>query len=56
MAVGFINLEKAYDTVPRVIVMATLRWMGVPVAVVRMVIGTYEETKGSVVCGPGVSE
>ena len=36
--------------------MATLRWMGVPEAEVRMVKGTYEETKGRVVCGPGISE
>ena len=28
--------------------MAMLRWMGVPEAEVRMVEGTYEETKGSV--------
>ena len=36
--------------------MATLRWMGVPEAEVRMVEGTYEETKGRVVCGLGISE
>ena len=30
MALGFVDLEKAFDTVPREIVMATLRWMGVP--------------------------
>ena len=38
MALWFIDLEKAYDTVPRD--MATLRWMGVPEAEVRMVEGT----------------
>ena len=27
MALGFVDLEKAYDTVPREMVMATLRWM-----------------------------
>ena len=32
------------------------RWMGVPEAEVRMVEGTYEETKGRVVCVPGISE
>ena len=31
MAVGFVDLEKAFDTVPREMVMATVRWMGVPV-------------------------
>ena len=30
MALGFDDLEKAFDTVPREMVMATLRWMGVP--------------------------
>ena len=36
--------------------MATLRWMGVPEAEVRMVECTYEETKYRVVCGQGISE
>ena len=30
MALGFVDLENAFDTVPREMVMATLRWMGVP--------------------------
>ena len=30
------DLEKAYDTVPREMVMATMRWMGVPEAETRM--------------------
>ena len=30
MAVGFIDLEEAYDTVPREMAMATLMWMAVP--------------------------
>ena len=30
--------------------------MGVPEAEVRMVEGTYEETKGRVVCEPGIME
>ena len=54
MAMGCINLEKTYDIVPRD--MATLRWVGVPGAEVRMVEDTYEETKGRVECGPGISE
>ena len=37
MALGFVDLEKAFDTVPREMVMATLRWMGVPEAEVSMV-------------------
>ena len=39
MALGFVDLEKAFDTVPREMVMATLRWMGVPEAEVKMVEG-----------------
>ena len=30
MALGFVDVEKAFDTVPREMVIATLRWMGVP--------------------------
>ena len=51
MALGFIDLDKAFDTVPREMVMATLRWMGVPGAEVMMVEGT-----ASVVVGEGASE
>ena len=29
MALGFVDLQNAYNTVPREMVMATLRWMGV---------------------------
>ena len=56
MALGFVDLEKAFDTVPREMVMATLRWMGVPEAEVRMVEGTYEKSTARVVVGEGVSE
>ena len=56
MALGFVDLEKAFDTAPREIVMATLRWMGVPEAEVRMVEGTYEKTTARVVMGEGASE
>ena len=51
VALGFVDLEKAFDTVPREMVMATLRWMGVPEAEVRMVEGTYEKTAARVVVG-----
>ena len=54
--VGSIDLEKASDTVPREMVMATLRWMGVPEAEARMVEGTYERTTARVVVGEGASE
>ena len=56
MALGFVDLEKAFDTVPREMVMATLRWMGVPEAEVKMVECTYEKTKARVVVGEGASE
>ena len=57
MALGFVNLEKYFDTVPKEMVLATLRWMGVPDAEVRMVEGTYEKTKTArVVVGEGASE
>ena len=56
MALGFVDLEKAFVTVPREMVMATLRWMGVPEAEVRMVEGTYEKTTARVVVGEGASE
>ena len=56
MALGFVDLEKAYDTVPRELVMSTLRWMCVPEAEVRMVEGMYEGTRGRVLVGSGMSE
>ena len=40
MVPGFVDLEKAFDTVPREKAMATLRWMGVPEAEVGMVENT----------------
>ena len=55
MALGFEDMEKAFDTVPREMVMATLRWMGVPEAEVRMVEVTYEKTTARVVVGEGAS-
>ena len=56
MVLGFVDLENAFDTVPREMVMATLRWMGVPEAEVRIVEVTYEKTTGRVVVGAGASE
>ena len=40
----FDDLERAYDTIPREMVMVTLRWMGASEAEVRMVESTYEMT------------
>ena len=55
MALGFVDLEKAFDTVPREMVMVMLRWMGVPEAEVRMVVDMYEKTTARVVLGKGAS-
>ena len=56
MALGFVDLEKSFHTVPREMVMATLRWMGVPEAEVRMVEGMYKKTTARVVVGEGALE
>ena len=56
MALGFVDLEKVFGTVPREMVMATLRWMGIPEAEVRMVEGTYEKTTARVLVAEGDSE
>ena len=42
MALGFVDLEKAFDTVPREMVLETLRWMEVPEAEVRIVEGVAD--------------
>ena len=54
MALGFVDLDKSFDTVPRE--MATIHWMGVPEADVRVAEGTYEKTTARVVVGEGASE
>ena len=56
MALWFVDLEKAFNTVLREMVMATLRWMGVQEAEVRMVEGICEKTTATVVVGEGASE
>ena len=56
IGVGFIDLAKAFDTVPIEVVMATLRWMGVPEAEVTMFEGMYEKSTARVVVGEGASE
>ena len=43
MALWFVDLEKAFDTVPIMMVMATPRWMVAPEAEVRMAEGTWEK-------------
>ena len=55
MALEFVDPENVFDTVPRKMVMATLQWIGVPEAEVRMVEGTYEKTTSRVVVGERTS-
>jgi len=56
MALGFVDLEKANDIVPREIMMVTLRWKGVTEAEVRLVEEMYKGTKGRVLVGPKMPE
>ena len=56
MCIGFVDLEKVFDTMSRKMVMATLRWLGVPEAEIRMVEATYEQTSGRVIIGAAMSE
>ena len=44
VAFGFVDLEKAFDTVPRELAFAVMRWMEVRKAEVRMVEEMYKET------------
>ena len=45
---AFVGMEKAFDTVPREVVMVTTGWTGVPEAEVGLVEGTYEKTTARV--------
>ena len=54
MALWFVDLGKGFDTVPREMVMATLRWMGE--AEVRMFEGRYEKATASEGVGEGASD
>ena len=56
MALGFVDLKKAFDTVSSEMVMVTLRWMGVLKAEVRLVGRMYKATKRRVLVGPGMPE
>ena len=56
MAIGFVDLEMAYDSVPTEIVTAIVKCVGVPEAEAEKVEAMYERTKGRVVVGSGLSE
>ena len=51
MAIRFMDLKKAFDTVPRGVVMATVRWVGMPEAEARIVERMYERAMGRVLIG-----
>ena len=55
MALAFVDLEKGFDTVPRNMAMATLRWMEASESEVKMVEAMYENIKGRVVVGSSMS-
>ena len=56
MALGIIDLKNAYHADPREIVMASLRWTGVPEARMMTFEGTRDDNNGRVVRGTGMSE
>ena len=56
MALGLVELRKAYDTVLGEMVMVTLRWLGVPEAEVSLMDVMHKGTKGRVLVGPIMSE
>ena len=56
MAMGFVDMEKAFDTIPREMELVTLWWTGVPQAEVRMVEVMYENTTARVVVEEGASD
>ena len=56
MAIGFMDLKKAFDAVPREEVMASVRWVGVPEAQARIVETRHERTKGGVLVGRGLAD
>lgn len=50
---GFMDMENAYDTVPRGIMTAMVIWMGAPETEAGLVEAMYERTKGRVAAGSG---
>ena len=48
---GFVDLKKVYDTVPREMETATVRWVGVTYAEAGIVEAMYDRTKGRVLIG-----
>ena len=53
---AFIDLEKAFDQVPRKVIWWALRKLGVEEWIVRLVQGMYANAQNSVCVGEGYSE
>ena len=45
---AFLDMEKAYDKVPRRLIWAVLRWFGVPEALIEVVQAMYRDPKTTV--------
>ena len=56
MAIGFVDVYNVHDPIAREMTMTPLGWTGVREEEVRMVEGTFEDTKSRVLRGPGTSE
>ena len=52
---GFMDLEKAYDRIPRKVIYRCLKRRGIPEKLVRLVMETYKETKTAVRTAQGLS-
>lgn len=52
----FIDLEKAFDRVPRDIVYASLRWHGVPERLVKVVMDMYAQNRTRIRSTAGISD
>ena len=53
---AFVDLEKAFDRVPRKVIWWALRKLGVDEWIVRLVQGMYSNARSSVCVGEGYSE
>ena len=52
---AFLDMEKAYDKVPRRLIWAVLRWFGVPEALIEVVQAMYRDPRTTVRTAFGLS-